>query len=143
MKNAMKKVAFLLVVGSVLLSFTKAEGAKISFKKEVHDFGSIAFESDGKCTFEFINTGDSELVIADVKRACGCTTPTWTKEPIAPGAKGSITAQYDTKRVGDFDKTITVVSNAANEPNKTLRIKGKVLPAAVTGSPENIVGPMN
>jgi hypothetical protein len=69
------------------------------------------------------------LIISDVVRSCGCTIPSWPKEPIPPGGTGQIKVTYDTKRPGAINKNITIVSNATNEPSKILRIKGNVLPA--------------
>ncbi len=68
------------------------------------------------------------MVINRVTASCGCTTPDWTKEPIAPGKTGFIKATYAAKgRPGQFSKTITVFSNA-KEGNVLLNIKGVVTP---------------
>ena len=99
--------------------------AKIEFKSETIDYGNIAKGSDGVRVFEFTNTGDTELVISDVKSSCGCTVPEKPKGPIAPGTTGEIKVKYDTKRVGPIRKTVTVYSNAT-EPIKALKIKGVV-----------------
>ena len=72
------------------------KGAKIEFTKEVHNYGKIKYNGDPYCTFEFKNTGDEPLIISNSKGSCGCTVPTWPKEPIAPGATGSIKVKYDT-----------------------------------------------
>ena len=82
-------------------------GAKISFAKETHDYGTIKNGADGSCTFEFKNTGNAPLIISNAKGSCGCTVPTWPHEPIAPGAKGSIVVKYDTKRAGAINKSVT------------------------------------
>ena len=59
--------------------------AKIVFEKTVHNYGTMAKGSDGICTFKFTNKGKVPLQLSTVKAACGCTTPTWPKEPIVPG----------------------------------------------------------
>ena len=100
--------------------------AKIDFKTNVIDYGEIAKGSDGLKVFEFTNTGDVPLVISKVNSSCGCTVPSWTKEPIAPGKTGQIQVKYDTKKVGPIRKTITVNSNAET-PNVALKIKGTVV----------------
>lgn len=115
-------------------------GAKIDFKKETHDYGNVKYGADGSCTFEFTNTGNAPLIISNAKGSCGCTVPSWPKEPIAPGAKGTITVKYDTKRPGAINKSVTITSNAVNEPNKVIRIKGNVLPAPDNGTPVNNSG---
>lgn len=118
-------------------------GAKIDFSKEVHDYGDVKYGADGTCTFEFKNTGTAPLIISNAKGSCGCTVPEWPKEPINPGQKAEIKVKYDTKRPGAINKSVTITSNAGNEPSKVIRIKGNVLPKPETGSPVNTGGPVN
>ncbi|SHF97550.1 Protein of unknown function [Flavobacterium fluvii] len=108
----------------------KVEGAGMVFVSETIDYGTIAANSDGKREFVFTNNGNKPLIITNATGSCGCTVPTYSKEPIAPGAKGVIGVKYDTSRAGQpFTKTVTVTSNAAGSPSKTLTIKGNVLAA--------------
>ena len=116
------------------------KGAKIEFMKETHDYGSIKYDADPYCTFEFKNTGNEPLIISNAKGSCGCTVPEWSKEPIAPGATGSIRFKYDTKRPGPINKSVTIDSNAINETSKIIRIKGEVGPAPEGGAPVNNIG---
>ena len=109
----------------------EVQGAGIVFVNLTYDFGKIQ-EANGAATtvFEFTNNGSEPLILSEVRASCGCTTPDWTKEPVAPGAKGFVKATYNTKgRPGQFTKTITVKSNAVGE-NATimLTIKGEVIP---------------
>jgi len=120
----MKKIIIVALVS--LVSFAVNAQAKISFKAETVDYGQIAKGSDGVRVFEFTNTGDSELVVSDVKSSCGCTVPKKPDGPIAPGESSTIEVKYDTNRVGPIRKTVTVYSNA-DEPIKALKIKGEVL----------------
>jgi len=99
--------------------------AKIVFEKTVHDYGTIAKGSDGTCTFKFTNKGKVPLLLSTVRASCGCTTPTWSKEPITPGKTGEITVKYNTNSPGSFSKTVTVTSNAIT-PTIVLQIKGTV-----------------
>jgi len=102
---------------------------KISFNETLHDFGKFK-EEDGKVTykFEFINTGGSDLIIQNVSASCGCTAPSWTREPIAPGAKGYVAATYNPAgRPGSFRKYVTVISNS-NPGSSRLTITGEVEP---------------
>ena len=120
------------------------KGAKIEFASDVHDYGDVKHGGNGKCTFTFTNTGTEPLVISNARGSCGCTVPEWPKAPIAPGAKAVITVNYDTKRVGAINKSVTITSNAVNEPTKIIRIKGNVLPAPEGTSPVNETGaPVN
>ena len=125
----MKKLSFLIVCLFFSLVSVMAQKAVVSFSVKEHDFGKIK-EADGNATyvFEFVNKGNAPLVINRVQASCGCTTPTWTKEPIEAGKKGSITVTYAASgRPGTFIKAITVFSNAADEQT-ALVIKGEVIP---------------
>ncbi len=112
---------------------TQVQGAQISFKSETIDYGTIERNSDGKRDFVFTNTGNTPLIITSAQGSCGCTVPTYPKEPIAPGAKGTISVKYATDRVGAFSKTVTLTTNAAT-PSTTLTIKGNVLPEPATAA---------
>jgi len=105
----------------------KVNGAGMVFENETIDYGTIAHNADGKREFVFTNNGNKPLIITNAVGSCGCTVPSTPKEPIAPGAKGVIGVKYATDRVGTFSKTVTVSSNAAGQPTKTLTIKGTVL----------------
>jgi hypothetical protein len=108
--------------------------AKITFEQTNHDFGVIAVGADGSTIFKFKNEGTVPLTLSNVQASCGCTTPSWTREPVAPGASGEIKVTYDTKRVGTFSKSVTVTSNAENSP-VILRIAGEVKPAETPAAP--------
>jgi len=99
----------------------------IIFEKLVNDYGTIIQGSDGSCEFKFMNKGKSALVLTNVQASCGCTVPTWPKEPVLPGKSATIKVSYNTNNQGTFIKTITVFSNALNSP-VILTIKGKVAP---------------
>jgi hypothetical protein len=105
----------------------KIADATIDFESKVVDYGVLENKSDGKRKFVFKNNGTEPLVIKNAKGSCGCTVPTWPREPIAPGATGEIGVKYDTKRVGVFTKTITLTTNADKKP-VILTIKGEVKP---------------
>ncbi len=108
----------------------KVEGAGMVFESETIDYGTVAANSDGKREFVFTNNGNKPLIITNATGSCGCTVPSYSKEPIAPGAKGVIGVKYDTSRAGQpFTKTVTITSNAVGIPSKTLTIKGNVLAA--------------
>lgn len=100
------------------------------FMEESFDFGGEIIDGE-KVThkFTFTNEGATPLIIEGVKASCGCTTPDWPKQPIAPGKTGEITATYNSKgRIGKFNKAIRITSNAAT-PTKVLYIKGAVIKA--------------
>jgi hypothetical protein len=126
MKNVFTFIVVFMV--SFVLNEVMAQGKpKIVFTNTEHNFGSFK-ESDGVQTtaFEFINQGDAPLILNAVTASCGCTTPEWTRQPIAPGQKGSIKVAYDpANRPGAFSKTATVRSNA-DVPVVVLTISGRV-----------------
>lgn len=117
-------IAIFVVAG--LGTAVAQEAAKIEFKSETIDYGEIEKGSDGVRVFEFTNTGNAPLVIANVTSSCGCTIPKKPEDPIQPGETGEIEVKYDTKRVGPIRKTVTVYSNA-EEATKSLKIKGRVI----------------
>ncbi len=106
-----------------------------AFEKTSHDFGNIKEGTQATVEFSFKNTGKAPLVLSSVQASCGCTTPTWTRDPIAPGAVGKITAVYNsTGRPGNFTKTITVKHNG-EEGTAYLTIKGFVEAAPAEPAP--------
>jgi len=99
----------------------------IEFESDVIDYGTVDYNGNGLREFAFTNTGKEPLIISRAKGSCGCTVPTWPKEPIMPGESGVIKVKYATNRSGRFTKTITISSNAKT-PTKRLTIKGTVKP---------------
>jgi hypothetical protein len=98
------------------------------FREKIHDFGEI-LEQKGNANYEFIFTNNSgrPVRIISVQASCGCTTPGWTKEPVAPGKNGFIKASFDPKgRPGYFNKSLTVMTDLSGTPI-TLQIKGSVV----------------
>lgn len=105
----------------------EAHGAKIVFAEKEHNYGTIQKGGDGNCVFTFTNTGDEPLILSSVRASCGCTTPKWTQKPVMPGKSGEIGVRYNTNNVGGFTKTVTITSNAVNEPRVVVKIKGNVV----------------
>jgi hypothetical protein len=120
----MKHLIAILFIG--LISFSVNAQAKIKFKTDVIDYGTIEKGANGVRTFEFTNTGNAPLIISRVSSSCGCTIPKKPKDPIMPGKTGEIEVKYDTNRVMPIRKTITVLSNA-DTPTVALKIKGLVV----------------
>lgn len=98
---------------------------EIKFEKTVHDYGNILKGDDGTCEFKFTNEGKTDLILTNVRSSCGCTVPSWPREPLAPGQSSVIKVKYNTQRIGLISKSITVESNAINN-RVVLRIKGNV-----------------
>lgn len=101
-------LVFALIMSTFLVHAEQPAASKIKFNKLEHDFGSLPQGKPVTYEFEFTNTGDQPLILDNVQASCGCTTPTWTKEPVMPGKKGTVKAQYNMAREGAFRKSITV-----------------------------------
>lgn len=130
-----RKLYFLTLLCLVFAACAARAQGKLSFEKETHDFGTIAESTQATYEFRVKNVGDQPVIISTVQPACGCTTPTWTKEPLLPGKVGVITAVYNsTGRPGPFHKAITVTSTA-EEPTQVLYIKGDVGPKDLKSVP--------
>lgn len=125
----MKQIVFIFMAILLATGIAVAQDKKavISAETTNHDFGKIK-EANGKvaCTFKVTNTGDMPLVITRVIASCGCTTPEFPKEPIAPGKSGDIKVTFDPAgRPGPFAKTISVYSNG-KVGSYILGIRGEV-----------------
>ncbi len=107
--------------------------AKISFNETLFDFGKVKEEGGPvEHEFAFTNTGTDSLVLSEVKASCGCTTPQWSQEPIAPGEQGIVKAVYNPRnRPGVFNKSISVTTNDEKSIH-LLYIKGFVTPRPST-----------
>ena len=116
------KISFLaLTLG--LMSF--ATISTISWKSETIDVGEISQNKPKAITFEFNNTGKTDVVITNVQGSCGCTATNYTKTPIKAGKSGIVTATYNAANLGAFTKTVSVTTNAEATP-KVLTLKGVV-----------------
>lgn len=92
------------------------------------NFGTITQGEKIQLKFRFKNTGNKPLFITNVRAGCGCTVPSYTKEAVAPGAEGEVTAAFDTNRsaVGDTRKTVVVHTNTRNGSEHSLIFTGHV-----------------
>lgn len=100
-------------------------GPKMNFDVTTIDYGTIEKGGDPIRKFKFTNTGNEPLIVKTAKGSCGCTVPTYPKEPIMPGESNVIEVRYDTQRVGMFTKTVTLTTNETSDTH-TLTIKGEV-----------------
>ena len=100
--------------------------AQITFTEMEHNYGNVEKGGNGVCEFVYKNTGKAPLMLTDVRSSCGCTIPSWSREPLMPGKTASIKVKYNTNNVGPINKSITVESNAGNN-RVVLKIKGTVV----------------
>lgn len=88
----------------------------IAFDSLHHNFGTITEGEVVKHIYHFKNTGSQPLMISNVVASCGCTTPSWPKEVVIPGADGNIEVQFNSaNREGHQHKNIMIYSNAQEE----------------------------
>ena len=117
------------IVNNPLTASSKQTGGlpEVDFEKSEIDFGEIIQGEKVAHTFSFTNTGNKPLVISDVSATCGCTVPTWPKEPVLPGEKGEISVVFDSNgKNGSQIKQITVSTNAVPS-TKVLKLKAEVM----------------
>ncbi len=142
----MKKLVSITLLAFIFLSInaysqpttankSNSTSPEIKFDKTTHNFGAISKGASGECEFTFKNVGKEPLVLSNVVSTCGCTVPSWTKEPILPGKGGSIKVIYNTNNVGTISKSVTVISNASND-RVVLSLQGNVLAAPTENAPE-------
>jgi hypothetical protein len=130
----MKKILIMsmLILGMNMLSANAGEKPKktlapqIKFETLTQDLGKIEKGKPKEITYEFKNTGNAPLIISRVQPGCGCTTQSFTQNPIKPGKKGIITLTYNAASEGQFSKSATVFTNCGQE-TITLSFKGEVI----------------
>ena len=98
---------------------------KATFDKKIHDFGVVLWKHPATAVFTVKNEGDKPLVISNVTTSCGCALADWTKTPIAPGMTGTVSATFDAKALGHFQKSVGVYCNASVRP-LYLTLRGEV-----------------
>ena len=108
---------------------------KLKLRETQFDFGKIAQGKPVTHVFEVTNTGNEPMVLENVQASCGCTTPEWSKEPIAAGASQQITVGYNAATEGPFEKSITIFYNKGQM--KTIQIKGNVWKTPDQSAPKN------
>jgi hypothetical protein len=134
--NHMKTVGLFLIMfffgtnafAQMTSSLVKVEEAKaaISWNAQVVDLGKIDQGKPETAVFSFTNIGKTPLLITAVQASCGCTTPEYSKEPIAPGKSGFVKATYNAANQGAFNKTVMVTTNQSEGPI-SLVLKGEVV----------------
>lgn len=134
----MRKVVLLFTLLAGFL-FARAQGTApedlLLLKESSHEFGKIPQGKPVYYIFEIVNTGKTPLKLDDVHASCGCTTPEWSRDAIAPGATAQIKVGYNAAAEGPFEKNITITYHSSQ--SKTLIIKGVVWKAPEGSAPAN------
>jgi hypothetical protein len=127
----MKKLGFLLTLFALALVFqanAQATGPAITFKEKSIDFGDLTQGDKVSHTFQLTNTGTAPLIISNVAATCGCTVPSWPKEPIAPGKTAEIQVSFNsTGKMGKQNSVVRIYSNAS-EPIEKVSLISNVIP---------------
>jgi uncharacterized protein (DUF58 family) len=106
----------------------QSSGAVITFKEKSIDFGDIVQGAKVEHTFTLTNTGSAPLVISNVAATCGCTVPSWPKEPVVPGKSAEIKVSFNsTGKMGKQNSVVRIYSNAS-EPIEKVSLISNVLP---------------
>jgi hypothetical protein len=114
---------------------TEVKEDVLMLKETEHNFGKIPQGKPVFYVFSIINTGKTELKLDNVQASCGCTTPEWSRDAIAPGAKAEIKVGYNAAAEGQFDKPVTITYNGSQ--TKQLFIRGIVWKAPEGAAPAN------
>lgn len=113
-------------VGQSIIPGADSSGAVLELAEDAYDFGVVKEGEQVAHEFTFTNTGTSPLIISNVQASCGCTTPEYSKNPIAPGDEGMVKVIFNSAgQVGKQHKVVTVTSNAASR-NTLLHLRGEV-----------------
>ena len=118
-----------------LADSTKPGEDALTLKETEFDFGKIPQGKPVTHVFEFTNTGTAPFSLEKVQASCGCTTPVWNKDVVAPGQTAKITVGYNAQNEGQFAKPVTITYNGNQV--KQITIKGEVWKTPVTSAPEN------
>jgi hypothetical protein len=136
----MKKI-LLYVLSFVAIAYVNAQTESsapvdvLLVKQTEFDFGKIPQGKPVYTTFEIVNQGSTPLKLDNVSASCGCTTPEWSRDEIAPGATAVIKVGYNAAAEGAFEKPITITYNGSQ--TKVLKIKGQVWKAPAGSAPSN------
>jgi hypothetical protein len=107
----------------------------MTFEETEFDFGTVNEGEKVSHTYTFTNTGDEPLILSNAKGSCGCTVPSWPREPIAPGSTGEITVEFNSKnKKGKRNQKVTITANT-NPPQSFIYLKGEVTPSAGDATP--------
>ncbi|RKE92195.1 DUF1573 domain-containing protein [Ichthyenterobacterium magnum] len=105
---------------------TSGDFPTITFEETEHDFGTIVNGTPVETKFKYKNTGNSPLVVSNIKSTCGCTVPSdWNREPLAPGESAEFTVKFNGKGKGAVTKSITLTTNT-EKGSEVVKIKSFV-----------------
>lgn len=107
----------------------------MAFEETEFDFGTVPEGEKVSHTYKFKNTGEEPLILSNAKGSCGCTVPSWPREPIPPGGSGEITVEFNSQnKKGKRSQKVTITANT-NPPQTFIYLKGEVLGAEGDAAP--------
>lgn len=131
MKNIILSI-FLISIYPVNVIAQEDNAPSFQFVESKHDFGDVIQGDVVEHYFEFSNVGNQPLVISNIITTCGCTAPTWPKEPIKPGEKEKIKIVFNSSgKIGKQNKVVTIISNTRNQKER-LFIVANIIPKSGT-----------
>lgn len=127
-ENASSKINSDNVAAAAERDAASSEFPVISFEETEHDFGTIVNGTPVETKFKYTNSGDSPLVVSNIKSTCGCTVPSdWNKDPIAPGDSAEFTVKFNGKGNNQVSKSITLTTNT-EKGSEVVKIKAFIEP---------------
>ncbi|MCB0587386.1 MAG: DUF1573 domain-containing protein [Phaeodactylibacter sp.] len=107
----------------------------MSFDETEFDFGTVTEGEKVSHTYKFKNTGEEPLILSNAKGSCGCTVPSWPREPIPPGGEGVVTVEFNSQnKKGKRNQKVTITANT-NPPQTFIYLKGEVQPTEGGATP--------
>ena len=140
MRSFISRLFVLFVLLLCMITAGWAQSGRMSYKHSIHNFGVFNEGKNARWDFTFTNTGSDSLTITSVHAQCGCTTPSYNHEPVAPGRQGNVIIIYHSEsRPGPFEKEVVITTNGEPATVK-VRIKGNVLPRPLKGNDVKLIG---
>lgn len=122
----MKKTIVLLHILLVAACVSAVAQPRFTSNTEEYRFGQVEWKHPVTAQYDIMNTGDQPLILTEVEPDCACTATQWTRTPIAPGGKGTVSVTFDAEALGHFNKSVAVSTNTA--PGVVyLRLTGQVV----------------
>lgn len=126
-ENAAEKVSEEKVAEAETRDANAGDFPVITFAEKEFDFGTIDQGTNVEHVFKFTNTGNAPLVIVNAKSSCGCTVPSYPKEPVAPGDTAELLVKFNGSGKNQVSKTVTITANT-EAGKETINIKAFVNP---------------
>lgn len=116
-----KMLAALLAVGIMA-----AEAQELTSPEEIVNVGRVAYRMPVTANFELRNNGNSDIRIESVRTNCGCVVAKLKHKTIGRGKSMVLTATYDARQLGHFEKIIGIYTKGRPDPYLVI-MKGVVV----------------